>query len=179
MKGHIRRFVNEKNDIVTAEDMKVALESNGGVKGCHFIVAEVESTNPEGSGMIEGISLLNNFAYKDGKVHCWKAYNQGKGVTVQQSNYQFITGLKVKQPQSTQCSSKGNVSHKTGSATASLFFCKEPGCILTFKSIEDAELHMDTQKHTMQEETDTTYDRVQKQGLQKCQVCYNKGTASI
>ena len=49
MKGHIRRFVNEKNDVVTAEDMKVALESDGSVKGCHFIVAEVhvESTNPE------------------------------------------------------------------------------------------------------------------------------------
>ena len=31
MKGHIRRYINEKHDVVTAEDMKIALESNGGV----------------------------------------------------------------------------------------------------------------------------------------------------
>ena len=42
MKGHIRRFVNEKNDVLSAEDMKRALESHGGVKGCKFIVDEVD-----------------------------------------------------------------------------------------------------------------------------------------
>ena len=44
MKGHIRRFINEKHDAVTAEDMKIA----GGVKGCNCIVAEVDvSEAPE------------------------------------------------------------------------------------------------------------------------------------
>ena len=43
MKGHIHRFENEKNDVAFAENMKRALESHGGVKGCNFIVAEVDS----------------------------------------------------------------------------------------------------------------------------------------
>ena len=33
MKAHIRRWVNEKHDVITAEDMKQALESHGGLKG--------------------------------------------------------------------------------------------------------------------------------------------------
>lgn len=33
-KSHMRRFINEGNDINTAGDMKAAIESYGGVKGC-------------------------------------------------------------------------------------------------------------------------------------------------
>ena len=46
MKAHIRRYVNEHNDVTTASEMKKALESHGGVKGCRFAV--VELTNEEG-----------------------------------------------------------------------------------------------------------------------------------
>lgn len=42
MKGHIQRWVNEKHDVVTAVDMKEALESYGGVRGCRIAVAEVD-----------------------------------------------------------------------------------------------------------------------------------------
>ena len=34
--------IKQKNDVLSAEDMKRALESHGGVKGCKFIVAEVD-----------------------------------------------------------------------------------------------------------------------------------------
>ena len=51
--------MNEKNDIVSAEDMKRALESHGGVKGCNFIVAEVDmpskTTEATAAESIEGI----------------------------------------------------------------------------------------------------------------------------
>ena len=42
MKGHIQRWVDEKHDVVTAVDMKTALESYGGVRGCRVAVAEVD-----------------------------------------------------------------------------------------------------------------------------------------
>ena len=38
MKAHIRRYVNEKHDVVTAEDMKAAIESHGGLTGCRVAV---------------------------------------------------------------------------------------------------------------------------------------------
>ena len=44
MKGHIKRWVNEKHDVIRAEDMKAALESHGGIKGCRVAVAEVDIT---------------------------------------------------------------------------------------------------------------------------------------
>ena len=43
MKAHIRRWVNEKH-VITAEDMKQALESHGGLKGCRAAVVEVDIT---------------------------------------------------------------------------------------------------------------------------------------
>ena len=44
MKGHIKRWVNEKHDVIRAEDMKAALESHGGIKGCRVAVPEVDTT---------------------------------------------------------------------------------------------------------------------------------------
>ena len=33
LKSHIRRYINEGNDVKTANDMKAAIDSHGGVKG--------------------------------------------------------------------------------------------------------------------------------------------------
>ena len=65
MKTHIRRFVNENHDVVSAEDMKVALESQGGLKGCRAAVVEVNSSNDLFEGnKIPDISLHYNFQYE-------------------------------------------------------------------------------------------------------------------
>ncbi|KAI8489034.1 hypothetical protein Bbelb_332580 [Branchiostoma belcheri] len=46
MKTHIRRYVNEKHDVLTADDMKEALESHGGIKGCRSHTSHI--TAPTG-----------------------------------------------------------------------------------------------------------------------------------
>ncbi|KAK3730066.1 hypothetical protein QZH41_009897, partial [Actinostola sp. cb2023] len=43
MKVHIRRYANEKNNVITASDMKKALESHGGVRGCKAAVVAVDT----------------------------------------------------------------------------------------------------------------------------------------
>ena len=45
MKAHIKRWVDEKHDVITAENMKEALESHGGLKGCRVAVVQVDTTN--------------------------------------------------------------------------------------------------------------------------------------
>ena len=69
--------------LISAEDMKRALESHGGVKGCKFIVAEVDmpakATEATAAKSIQGISLLINFTYEVSGICCWKAYKTGKG----------------------------------------------------------------------------------------------------
>ena len=42
MKTHMRRWVNESHDITTAEEMKIALESHEGIKGCRFAFVEID-----------------------------------------------------------------------------------------------------------------------------------------
>ena len=64
MKAHIRRNVNEKQDVVTAAKMKEALESHGGVRGSRVAVAAVNLANETGgTNKIKGISKLNNFEF--------------------------------------------------------------------------------------------------------------------
>ena len=63
MKAPIKRWVNEKHDVLSAEDMKTGLESQGGIKGCRAAVVEVDGT----------ISVLNNFQYEKTGIRVWKA----------------------------------------------------------------------------------------------------------
>lgn len=58
MKAHVRRWV------ITTEDMKTALESNGGVKGVRAAVVQVDPTKESTVNKIQGINLLNNFYFK-------------------------------------------------------------------------------------------------------------------
>ena len=43
MRAHIKRWVNEKYDVITAENMKEALESHGGLEGCRVAVVQVDA----------------------------------------------------------------------------------------------------------------------------------------
>ena len=80
MKAHIKSWVNERHDVVTAEDMKAALKSNGGIKRCTAVV-EVDMTSWERNknSKIPGISLLKNFQYEEIGIRVRKAYDIGPG----------------------------------------------------------------------------------------------------
>ena len=80
MKAHIRRWINEKHDVVTAQHMKQALESHGGLKGCRVAVVKIDpSTDNSSDNKIPGISLLNNFSYEYDGIRAWRSYNIGPG----------------------------------------------------------------------------------------------------
>ena len=64
MKAHKKRGVNERHDVFTAEDMKAAVESHGGIKGYRPAVVEVDTTRERNKdSKIPGINVLNNFQY--------------------------------------------------------------------------------------------------------------------
>ena len=144
MKGHIRRFVNEKNDVVSAEDMKRGLESHWGVKGCNFIVAEVDmpskTTEETAAESIEGISLLNNFTYEESGIRCWKAYKTGKGKLINADReQQRPTSLKIIEAHDPNRSTTGTMMTAKSSSDkcSSLFFCEEQGCVLAFRTYHE------------------------------------------
>ena len=165
MKAPIKRWVNERHDVLTAEDMKEALESHGGIKGCRAAVVEVDTTRERNKiSKIPGISVLNNFQYEECGIRVWKAYNIGPGRFIPYSDLtvasQGGTGLRVLQPfgAATQKGSVGeNIRHKS-----EIYSCQETGCVLTFKTRADAESHMDTGKHHLEVECEYMYDRIRR-----------------
>ena len=88
IKAHVRRYLNEGHDILTADDLKEAMVSHGGIRGVRVAVVDARELedypSPE---KWEGINSLNNFHYQDGgkEFTVWKAYEVGKGKTLKWS----------------------------------------------------------------------------------------------
>ena len=77
MKSHVRIYVNEKHDVVFAEDLKAALESSGGIKGCRVSVVEVNGLKETGVVKWEGISFYSSFRYEEKGIRAWRAFGVG------------------------------------------------------------------------------------------------------
>lgn len=172
MKAHIRRYVNEKNDVTTAEDMKKAIESHGGLKGCRVCVVELDSSKdlPD-TNKIPGISLLYNFSYEDDGIRTWKAYEIGEGLLLPYTDFlrgQTIDGLKEVLPFSSRARALGTVHSSTAvRPDQHIFGCNEPNCVLTFKTELEAQHHMDIGKHVYELESVSMYDRARLKWAEK------------
>ena len=80
IKSHMRRYINEGHDIRSAADMKAAIDSYGGVKGCQAAVVNVQEHNQTmKKHKMSGIQALNNFSFESEGLRVWKAYNVGPG----------------------------------------------------------------------------------------------------
>ena len=78
VKSHMRRYINEGHDIKSASDMKAAIDSYGGVKGCQAAVVKVqESSQTMKKHTMSGIQSLNNFSFESGGLRVWRAYDVG------------------------------------------------------------------------------------------------------
>ena len=88
IKGHVQRYVNEGNNVLTPADFKDTILSHDGVNG--VTVALVDTVIDETvamQGKWKGISTLNSSSYTNNgeSVTVWRAYNVGKGKTLQWS----------------------------------------------------------------------------------------------
>ena len=109
IKSHMRRFINEGHDVRDAKDMKAAIESYGGVKGCFAAVVRINtSMKTMEKHSMTGIQSLNNFSFEDnGSLKAWKAYNVGPGKLFASSQLlrfgtpQGVTNIDIVQPFST------------------------------------------------------------------------------
>ncbi|KAK3697374.1 hypothetical protein QZH41_002024 [Actinostola sp. cb2023] len=159
MKAHIKRWVNEGHDVLTAEDMKQAIESHGGLKGCRAAVVEVDTSKEiVKENKITGISLLNNFSFSEATgILTWRAYDIGPDRLMTYSDLQTVTqgdtGLKLVQPFGTLIKEKGSVG-ESKRPNADIYSCQESGCVLTFRTQREAEAHMDTGKHRCELESE-------------------------
>ena len=85
-KNHIRIYLNEGHDVKTAEQMRDALLSHGGVEGVRVAVLQSLNETTE-LQKIPGISKLNNFQYTDGNLQALRAYGIGQGKNIMNNTW--------------------------------------------------------------------------------------------
>ena len=168
LKAQIRRYINEKHDVVTASDMKEAIESHSGVSGVRSIVAEVDTSTKEGrEAKWDGISKLNNFQFDDNGVRAWKAFEVGEGQQfphkIQTDEDKLDTGLKIIEDlEQYQKFGFYRSPDQASNVSNELFSCTEAGCVASYDSEVKLQRHLDTGKHTKQLERESSYDTIKK-----------------
>lgn len=80
VKSHVLRYLNEGNDVANAEQLKAAIESNGGVKRCKVYLCTMPPTSPPlVKCRLPSISTFSNFSLSDVGLTMWKVYGIGVG----------------------------------------------------------------------------------------------------
>ena len=78
MKNHVRTYINEGHDVITAEQFQEAMLSHGGVPGARIALLP-DLVRDKSSTKWPGISKVNNFEFTCDGVKVWRAYNVGEG----------------------------------------------------------------------------------------------------
>ena len=81
-KCHIRIYINEGHNVTTAQEMKEALLSLGGIAGVRVAVIPCIEEPSVLEQKIPGINKLNNFAFTDDGVVAYRAYSIGRGKSI-------------------------------------------------------------------------------------------------
>ena len=63
VKAHIRRYINEGHDVVSAEDLRLAILSNSGLRGVRVCLLDMSDVKTSKPMTVERVSLMNNFEY--------------------------------------------------------------------------------------------------------------------
>jgi len=73
IKAHVRHFINEGHDVLTADDLRDAILFNNGVCGVRVAVVNCEFLAPAQPVKWKGVGSINNLSYQDTGVTVWKA----------------------------------------------------------------------------------------------------------
>lgn len=79
LKNHMKKYLNSGHDIETAQQMKSAIESFGGLPGVSATLCGIQDFPDMTEIKWEGISFINNVAYSKEGFKFWKAYQVGAG----------------------------------------------------------------------------------------------------
>lgn len=185
-------FISTGHDIKTAAQLKEAIDSYGGIKGCLAAVCELDHSK-QNSDPIKwpGISQINNFEYKNdaGSVRVWRAFNVGDGKIISKREIagmgtpQKQTGMKILnaflQPRVTSGALKKPIQPTTANAAEEItipdendeyncFTCPEEGCVKAYQKAHNLQRHLDFGKHEFKLHQETQYDSIRRQWAEKC-----------
>jgi hypothetical protein len=168
LKSSIRTYCNEGNNVLSASDMKKALQQHP-VKGTMSCVTVIdESKKSLHINKLEEFNSYHNFHYNNHGVRVWKCYEIGRGKVYDYDDiyveHQAPTMMQAQEPDlgfrdpllqkrilkaKTQEASK-----KDDCEEVALFECSVSGCTKAFHSFSDLELHQDIGNHTKSSQYD-------------------------
>ena len=170
LKSSVGTYCSEGNDILSASDMRDALQKHP-VRATSASVNMVdESKKSLQVKKIDHLSGFHNFTFESSGIRARRAYKIGRGKLFPYDTlylkHQEATGLmtkdadktffkpikerrlKTKKPKDVQLPSGTNAEKDTA-----LFECVFPGCTQVFEFFSDLEQHLDVRKHTSNQET--------------------------
>ena len=72
-------FLNSGNNTESAEEMKNAILSSGGVPSVNVTVSGPPEASTSSTVRLEGVSTISNIEYSEEGLRVWKAYEIGSG----------------------------------------------------------------------------------------------------
>ncbi|VDI54960.1 Hypothetical predicted protein [Mytilus galloprovincialis] len=89
MRQKMRIFYAEDHNIITAMQMKEAIDSGAGVKGVYTSVVDVDTTKHQlKTHSWKGVSFITNLEYTTSGIKTWKAYRIGDGCLIEYNKVQ-------------------------------------------------------------------------------------------
>ena len=179
LKSHIRQYVNAGNDVEKAKDMKKAIDSYSGVRGCRASVVKVDASAQDlHNHNWNGVLMFSNFKFCADGIRMWKAFNVGEGKFVRydklmkRGTSQGSTRLEVIEPFTSPRVSTGFL-YKNSKTTENKsepceFSCPLPGCIKLFKTTTALQNHQDFGKHIFCTQKDSTHDSIKRKWAKAC-----------
>ena len=174
MKGALKKYFNEGNDILTAEDMRNALLQKH-LKGATTTACMVDDLNTTlDLKKIKLFTRYHNISFENSGILVRRAYNIGPGKHIPHqticTKHQKDTGLIIKEQSFFEIKNPRQLKPTDGQSSNTapdivdgcLFECPESGCRRSFPSVSDLELHLDLGKHEKLLLQENFYDRLRR-----------------
>ena len=166
----LRRYVDEGNDVASAEDIYKALLASAITNAKVSEVQFDKSLFGVNGDSIQKISYYHSFEFTEAGIKVWRYYGIGAGILVPYSiKWSFTSGLRIIKPfkDCLQISSRYSQNKPRASRQlCSLLFCEEGRCTKTFESLAEPEEHKSQGIHSIPKMT-SSFDSV-KQAFAIC-----------
>ena len=184
IKSHMRSHLDSGHDISNAEEMKLAIESSGCVRGVATILCgPLTIPDPNPFPKWDSVSLLNDIKFYSEEMRIWRAYGVGDGKVIPYSNFHLkgiielpffdkasdiaisdlsFSELKPRRRQVDECGTSETVaSAESNSETDddTLLTCPEEGCVKTFQRFSSLHKHLDGGSHKYALERESLLDK--------------------
>nr|XP_022331330.1 uncharacterized protein LOC111129325 [Crassostrea virginica] len=174
MRGKLCKVAASGHNILSAADMKSALDLYGGTTGCQASHVEMKEMPPSAARYpIKGISRISNVEFERGLMRTWQAYGIGRGkqIPIDHENNDLAV-LEIISNFICKSGSVGQIRKPQGidssSARDHCFMCPEGGCTQVFNNYSDMQNHCFLGNHTFKLQASSTYDDIKLRWMDAC-----------